>query len=65
MLSPAGGSFVTAVKSYDTNIAIFGNFLLNVENSNVKEETADITRVLLLNTEKDATTWKEISQFYM
>ena len=32
-LSPTGGNFFAAVKSFDTNIAISGNFVLNAKNS--------------------------------
>ena len=32
--SPTGGNFFVAVKPFDANIAISGNFVLNAENSN-------------------------------
>ena len=39
--SPTGGNFVAAVKSFDDNIAIYGNFVRTAKNSNIECKNRD------------------------
>ena len=56
-LSPTGGNFFAAVKSFDANIAISGNFVLNAKNSNGYENLWSDCATISANISSELTLW--------